>query len=159
MTENSFVNWATIVGGFAGLLSALYVVYEKAMSGAKVIVDVRSSKIKINTGESNYIVWLEIGNAGNELATLKKISMKCPMFDYVQSYDIEEAGAIGGHPLKFRIADMRTWVVEPGVSQVFKFNFGGNSPTTDMRTVPGVLKLVFLNHKDVEFPVTFNIEN
>lgn len=69
-----FSEWATIVGGFSGLLSCLYVAYDKIKSGPKVVHEIISTSLIERTPsrtdqyyQYEFLIEVEIGNVGTEL--------------------------------------------------------------------------------------------
>lgn len=82
---NDFISWATIVGGFSGFLSFIYVVYEKLNSGPKVVSEVTSATVyEREPSQSDqwynydFTIEIEIGNIGSKLTSILKPKLEIP---------------------------------------------------------------------------------
>ena len=82
---SDFMNWATIVGGFSGLLSFIYVVYDKMTSGPKVVSEVISATVYERFPSQSdpwynydFSIEVEIGNIGTKLTSILKPKLEIP---------------------------------------------------------------------------------
>lgn len=78
-----FKEWATIVSGFSGLLSFIYVVYDKVTSGPKIVSQVTSATVYEKPPSEmdkwynyDFAVEVEIGNIGTKLTSILKPSLE-----------------------------------------------------------------------------------
>ncbi len=155
MNQGEFVNWATIIGGFAGFLSFAYVVWEKITTKPKLVTFVRKSYFTLNkdrdTGDwqSSIGVSLEIGNVGSELTTITEVQLQLP-----------EGHVLGSkiHGQMFVQDDYETRVCEKGIAFVdhLKF-FGPKQPEWD-GTVEGIIILKLLGGNTHKQKVTFKVK-
>lgn len=82
---SDFMNWATIVGGFSGLLSFVYVVYDKMTSGPKVVSEVTSATVYVREPSQtdrcynyDFCIEVEIGNIGSKMTSVLKPRLEIP---------------------------------------------------------------------------------
>lgn len=101
---NDFMSWATIVGGFSGLLSFIYVVYEKMTSGPKVVSEVTSATVyEREPSQSDqwynydFTIEVEIGNIGTKLTSILKPKLEIP--EIPAKYELLFSDD-AGHPLR-----------------------------------------------------------
>lgn len=152
LIENSFVDWATIAGGVAGLISAAFVAVDKFTRGPKIVCEIRKAYYEDESQGNYFTVKFDIGNVGSEMTTLKKVFLEIDELSYnKQSYDIEN---IGGK-FSFQIEDVRTQPIIPGEAFVLKFTFYRKSDEKigKSRSLSGRLRLELLNHSDLFVPL------
>lgn len=153
--ENSFVDWATIAGGVAGLVSAVFVAVEKFTKGPKIVCEIRKAFYKVSSHGCNFTVIFDIGNAGSEMTTLKKVFLEIDELSFrKQSYDVQKIDS----RISFQIDDLRTQSILPGEAFVLNFKFYSSDEKIEKKALHGRLRLELLNQRDLVLPVELKNE-
>lgn len=152
---NEFISWATIVGGFSGLLSFIYVVYEKITNGPKIVYDVTSAKVyEIAPSQSDqryrYDFYLEvdIGNIGTKLTSL--IKPKLIIEEIEAAFDLRFPG---DEPLSFGKSSV---AMDAGYANTYSFNCLYHCESKiELTSLQGIFEVKQIKGKSIQHAVCF----
>ena len=155
---NEFISWATIVGGFSGLLSFIYVVYEKLTSGPKVTTEITLATIYEREPSQtdmwfnyDFTVEIEIGNKGSQLTSILKPNLE------IEELSTKFALSFPGdssNPLIF--SRKPSIALEPGFADSYTLRCNHRCETRlPHETFNGVLELKQLKGKKIKHRILF----
>lgn len=152
---SEFISWATIVGGFSGLLSFIYVVYEKITNGPKIVSDVTSAKVyEIAPSQSDqryrYDFYLEvdIGNIGTKLTSLIKPKLALKEID--TEFNLRFPG---DDPLSYGKPSV---ALDPGYANTYSFNCMYYCESKiELASLQGIFEVKQIKGKSIQHTVCF----
>ena len=161
MKLSDIVSLGTIVGGFAGLLSFIFVVWERVARKPKLVTSIRRAVFRNEGGEPYGVearlslqVSVEVGNLGSEPTTITRIKLVLSDGQELETKGVHQSSNGFG----FIVDDYNTRVCEKGMAFVEHLNFYGKQMSKGGEKIDGRIVFTLIGGATHKVDVSLNEE-